>query len=86
MTIKKLIICSNDNKDWNGIYLKGEIERTMKELGNKPFGTDWMTWVLEHVFDEQLPSDIMTVITDYYDSLMSITIRLDDGEVTIKKA
>jgi len=81
---KKLIISSPDNEDWNGTWLKGEAEREMKDLLCEPKAeTDWIEWVLGHAIDAPDFKLETEIATD--PAIRSITLLLDDGELTIQK-
>ena len=82
---KKLIISSNDVLDWNGVWFKGVVEQEMKDLDQTPKGNDWIEWVLDNVFDDNvLPAKIESFIIEY-DEIKTMKLMLDYGEVTIKK-
>ena len=83
--VKKLIISSNDVKDWNGVWFKGDVEQEMKDLDQTPKGNDWIEWVFDNVFDDsELQPEIAACIAEF-DEIRFMKIVLDCGEVTIKK-
>ena len=83
--VKKLIISSNDVKDWNGVWFKGEVEQEMKNCDQTPKGNDWIEWVFDHMFDDsELQPEIAACIVEF-DEIKSVKLMLDRGEVMIEK-
>jgi len=82
---KKLVVKSVENEDWNGTWLKGEVEQEMRELNQTPTGNDWLYWVTGHLFDcKEFDGTIEKFICEC-ENIVDLTLRFDDGEVTIKK-
>lgn len=82
---KKLIVSSNDVEDWNGVFLKHEIELEMKELDQVAYGNDWIVWVLDHMFDgNELPAKIESFILAC-DEPVAVKFKINNNEVMIEK-
>ena len=83
---KKLIVSSNDVEEWNGVFLKHEIELEMRELDQVAYGNDWIVWVLDHMFDDnELPTKIESFILAC-DELVAVKFKINNNEVMIEKA
>ena len=82
---KKLIVSSSDVEDWNGVFLKHEIELEMRELDQVAYGNDWIVWVLDHMFDSnELPVKIESFILAC-DEPVAVKFKINNNEVMIEK-
>lgn len=84
----KLFIESHDNEDWNGEWLKEDVEQEMRELDNPPKdGNEWIAWVLGHMFSfgDDLPAHVENALIEC-DEVTQIIMKRDNGHVKITKA
>lgn len=84
---KQLTIRSIDNQDWNGNFVKSQVEQEMRDIGNDPKDSnDWVYWVIDHLFDDcEDLTPLMEKFIAECDSMAKLELHLANGNATFTK-